>query len=125
MRLSGIVPVTRAWNPGTRGRDLRHEIETRSPLPPCFLAEIISQTVLLDHVLSLGVWDAELLLAERRRRPRPGGKWHLDEVFIRIRGVLHNLWRPVDQQGAVLNILVQERGMGPLPSVSSNAHCMG
>ena len=27
----------------------------------------------------------------RRRRPRPGDKWHLDEVFIRIRGELHYL----------------------------------
>src|SRR4029079_9249184 len=31
--------------------------------------------------------------ALRRRRPRPGDKWHLDEVFIRINGVQHSLWR--------------------------------
>ncbi len=29
----------------------------------------------------------------RRRRPRPGDKWHLDEVFIKIRGKDHYLWR--------------------------------
>jgi putative transposase len=36
----------------------------------------------------------------------------LDEVFIRIRGVLHYLWRAVDQRGVVLDILVQERRDG-------------
>jgi putative transposase len=85
-------------------------------------------------VFSLSLRDVELILAERgvmvthesirswcqkfgaefakrlhRRRPRPGDTWHLDEVFIRIRGVLHYLWRAVDQQGVVLDILVQEK----------------
>ncbi len=45
----------------------------------------------------------------RRRRPRPGDKWHLDEVFISINGVMHHLWRAVDQDGTVLDILVQRR----------------
>jgi len=45
----------------------------------------------------------------KRRRPRPGDKWHLDEVFIRIRGKLHYLWRAVDQHGNVLDILFQSR----------------
>src|SRR6476661_8481454 len=45
----------------------------------------------------------------RRRRPRPGDKWHLDEVFIRINGKIHYLWRAVDQHGNVLDILVQPR----------------
>ena len=45
----------------------------------------------------------------RRRRPRPGDKWHLDEVFIRINGETHYLWRAVDQDGNVLDILVQSR----------------
>ena len=45
----------------------------------------------------------------KRRRPRPGDKWFLDEVFIRIRGKLHYLWRAVDQDGNVLDILVQSR----------------
>lgn len=38
----------------------------------------------------------------RRRQPRFGDKWHLDEVAIRIRGVQHWLWRAVDQTGLVL-----------------------
>ena len=45
----------------------------------------------------------------RRRRPRPGDKWHLDEVFLTIHGVRHYLWRAVDQDGHVLDILVQSR----------------
>ncbi len=85
-------------------------------------------------MFSLSLRDVELLLAERgivvsyetvrrwcrkfgksfakamrRRRPRPGDKWHFDEVFIRIRGVQHYLWRAVDQEGVVLDILVQDR----------------
>ncbi|MFH9861334.1 IS6 family transposase [Streptomyces sp. NPDC017202] len=45
----------------------------------------------------------------RRRRPRPGGKWHLGEVFVRINGELKYLWRAVDADGTVLDILVQNR----------------
>ena len=99
-----------------------------------FPAEIISHAVWLYHCFSLSLRDVELILAERgvivtresvrqwcirfgtdfarrlrRRRPRPGDSWHLDEVFLRINGVLHYLWRAVDQNGVVLDILVQER----------------
>ncbi len=45
----------------------------------------------------------------RRRRPRSGDKWHLDEVFIKINGERKYLWRAVDQDGMVLDILVQNR----------------
>jgi len=45
----------------------------------------------------------------RHRRPRPGDKWHLDEVFLTINGERHYLWRAVDQDGSVLDILVQSR----------------
>ncbi|MDQ0904514.1 putative transposase [Streptomyces canus] len=45
----------------------------------------------------------------RRRRPRPGDKWHLDEVFIKINGEQKYLWRAVDQDGMVLDILVQNQ----------------
>ena len=45
----------------------------------------------------------------RSRRPRPGDKWHLDEVFVKINGRLRYLWRAVDQHGNVLDILVQSR----------------
>ena len=51
----------------------------------------------------------------RLRRPAEeeassfGAKWHLDEVFIKMNGVQHYLWRAVDQNGAVIDILVQPR----------------
>ena len=45
----------------------------------------------------------------RRRSPRPGDQWHLDEVFLKINGRIHYLWRAVDQDGEVLDILVQSR----------------
>jgi putative transposase len=45
----------------------------------------------------------------RRRRPRPGDKWHLDEVFVKINGITHYLWRAVDHHGNVLDVLVQSR----------------
>lgn len=102
-----------------------------------FPAEIIGHAVWLYHVFNLSLRDVELILAERgvivthesirlwctkfggdlakrlkRRRPPPGDTWHLDEVFIRIRGVRHYLWRAVDQHGVVLDILVQERRNG-------------
>jgi putative transposase len=99
-----------------------------------FPAAIISRAVWLYHVFSLSLRDVELILAERgvfvthesirgwcrkfgaefakrlrKRRPKPGDVWHLDEVFIRINGTLHYLWRAVDQHGVVLDILVQDR----------------
>jgi transposase-like protein len=102
-----------------------------------FPAEIIGHVVWLCHVFSLSLRDVELLLAERgiivsyetvrlwckkfaesianrlrRRRPRTGDRWHMDEVFIRIQGVQHYLWRAVDQDGVVLDILVQKRRDG-------------
>src|SRR4028118_1975630 len=45
----------------------------------------------------------------RRRLPCAGDKWHLDEVAIKIAGVQHWLWRAVDQNGMVLDVLVQSR----------------
>jgi putative transposase len=99
-----------------------------------FPAEVICHAVWLYHVFSLSLRDVELILAERgivvthesirqwcrtfgtditrrlrKRRPRPGDTWHMDEVFIRIRGELLYLWRAVDQDGVVLDILVQAR----------------
>jgi putative transposase len=44
-----------------------------------------------------------------RRAPRRGDKWHLDEVLITIAGTKHWLWRAVDQEGFVLDVLVQSR----------------
>ncbi len=99
-----------------------------------FPAEVIEHAVWLYHCFSLSLRDVETILAARgivvsyesirdwslrfghmfanvlkRRRPRPGDRWHLDEVFIRIRGKAHYLWRAVDQDGHVLDILVQSR----------------
>ena len=45
----------------------------------------------------------------RRRAPARGDKWHLDEVVVSIAGEKHWLWRAVDQNGFVLDVLVQRR----------------
>ncbi len=42
----------------------------------------------------------------RRQRPRPSDRWHLDEVFVKIRGKTLYLWRAVDDEGEVPDILV-------------------
>jgi putative transposase len=99
-----------------------------------FPGEIISHGVWLYYRFPLSYRDVQELLLEfgidvsheairqwcgkfgqdyanqlRYRRPRPGGKWHLDEVFITINKERHSLWRAVDQDGTVLDILVQRR----------------
>ena len=48
----------------------------------------------------------------RRRRPRPSDRWHLDEVFLKIGGRTVYLWRAVDDEGEVLDILVNRSGTG-------------
>jgi putative transposase len=45
----------------------------------------------------------------RVRRPAPTGRWHLDEVFVSIAGRQMYLWRAIDDEGEVLDILVQAR----------------
>jgi putative transposase len=45
----------------------------------------------------------------RRRLLATGDKWHLDEVVLKIAGKKHWLWRAVDQDGIVLDVLVQSR----------------
>ncbi len=97
-------------------------------------AGIISHAVWLCHLFSLSLRDVERILAERgisvthesirtwcltfggtfarklkRRWPKPGDTWHLDEVFLKLDGKLRYLWRAVDQYGVVLDILVQDR----------------
>jgi putative transposase len=59
-----------------------------------------------DWCLKFGQTYANRL---RRRSPRAGDQWHLDEVFLKINGRVHYLWRAVDQDGDVLDILVQSR----------------
>ena len=51
----------------------------------------------------------EVALLLRRKRERIGSEWHLDEVFIKMNGVQHYLWRAVDENGVVINILVQPK----------------
>ena len=45
----------------------------------------------------------------RRRRPRPTSRWHLDEMVVTIAGRQFWLWRAVDDEGEVLDLLVQRR----------------
>ena len=45
----------------------------------------------------------------RRRQPASGDHWFLDEVFVNIQGQRHYLWRAIDQDGDVLDILLQHR----------------
>jgi len=99
-----------------------------------FPGEIIGHAVWLYFRFSLSYRDVEELMAARgiivtyetirhwcrkfgqqyanqlcRRRARTGDTWHLDEVFLKINGKLHSLWRAVAQHGNVLDILVQSR----------------
>jgi len=99
-----------------------------------FPAEIVQCAVWLYFRFPLSYRDAEDLLAERgievsyetvrrwalkfgldyarklrRLRPRPDGRWYLDEVFVSINGKRRYLWRAVDGEGEVLDILVQPR----------------
>src|SRR6266850_1267098 len=99
-----------------------------------FPAEIISHCVWLYFRFALSFRDVEEMLAMRgvaltyetvrewclkfgqtyandlrRRSPRPGDRWHLDEVFLKINRRIHYIWRAVDQDGEVLDILVQSR----------------
>ena len=45
----------------------------------------------------------------RKRRPRPHSIWHLDEVYLKIDGHMVYLWRAVDAEGEVLDVLVQSK----------------
>ena len=99
-----------------------------------FPGEIISHGVWLSYRFTLSYRDVQELLFERgitvsheavrqwcrkfgqdyanrlrRRHPQPGDKWYLDEVFLTINGKRHYLWRAVDQDDNVLDILVQSR----------------
>jgi putative transposase len=99
-----------------------------------FSPEIIQHAVWLYARFTLSFRDVEDLLAERgidvsnetvrrwflkfgrlvsrnlrRSRPRASGRWHLDEMVIKVRGRKHWLWRAVDDEGEVLDFLVQPR----------------
>src|SRR5215210_7620429 len=99
-----------------------------------FPSEIIRHAIWLYLRFTLSYRDVEELLAERgldlsyetirrwvlkfgpliarglrQRRPRPGDRWHLDEMVVRIAGRRMYLWRAVDQEGEILDVLVQSR----------------
>ena len=61
--------------------------------------------------LGSGVWPLvrSTRARLRRRRGRLGVTWHLDELFVKIQGRRRYLWRAVDQDGDVIDILVQSR----------------
>src|SRR5580700_1526966 len=98
-----------------------------------FPPEIIQHAIWLYLRFTLSYRDVEELVAERgldlsyetvrrwvlkfgpviarrlRRRPRPSNRWHLDEMVVRIAGKRMYLWRAVDREGGVLDMLVQHR----------------
>src|SRR6266446_112506 len=53
--------------------------------------------------------DAVIARRLRRRRPRPSDRWYLDEMLVRIGGERMYLWRAVDHEGEILDMLVQSR----------------
>ena len=67
---------------------------------------VVSHETVRQWALKFGQGIAHWI---RRRLPRAGDKWHLDEVVVKIAGKTHWLWRAVDQNGIVLDILVQSR----------------
>jgi putative transposase len=66
----------------------------------------ISYETVRSWVLKFGPVIAQRL---RRLRPRPSDRWHLDEMVVRIAGERMYLWRAVDHEGEVLDMLVQRR----------------
>ena len=99
-----------------------------------FPPDVIRQAVWLYFRFTLSLRDVEELLAQRgievsyetircwtlkfgrlfarnlrRARPRPTTRWHLDEMVVKIRGRRMLLWRAVDDEGEVLDVLVQKR----------------
>ena len=66
----------------------------------------VSYETVRRWVLKFGATVAQRL---RRRRPRPSDRWHLDEMVVRIAGRRMYLWRAVDHEGEILDMLVQRR----------------
>src|SRR6202165_5865229 len=66
----------------------------------------VSYETVRRWVLKFGPGVARRL---RRSRPRPSDRWHLDEMVVRIAGKRMYLWRAVDHEGEVLDMLVQRR----------------
>ena len=85
----------------------------RFPLSFREVEELMLQRGVVVSYETIRAWCAKFGQAYanqlHRRRARPGDKWHLDEVFVKINGTIHYLWRAVDQHGNVLDVLVQPR----------------
>jgi putative transposase len=71
-----------------------------------FRGIVVSHETIRQWALKFGREFANII---RQRLPRPGDKWHLDEVVLKIAGKTHYLWRAVDHDGVVLDVLVQSR----------------
>jgi putative transposase len=66
----------------------------------------ISYETVRRRVLKFGPWITRKL---RQRRPRPSHRWHLDEMVVRIAARRMYLWRSVNHEDEILNMLVQRR----------------
>jgi putative transposase len=66
----------------------------------------VSYETVRRWVLKFGATVAQRL---RRRRPRRSDRWHLDEMVVRVAGRRMYLWRAVDHEGEILDMLVQRR----------------
>ncbi|WP_418514654.1 IS6 family transposase [Deinococcus sp. RM] len=84
----------------------------RFPLSQRDVQELLHERGIQVSHETLRQWNikfAPLLTEElRHREPRRGSRWYLDEVYVEVGGQKHWLWRAVDDDGAVLDILLQE-----------------
>ncbi len=85
----------------------------RFPLSFCDVEDMLAERSLDVSYETVRRWALKFGLdyarTLRRLRPRPDARWHLDEVFVSINGKRMYLWRAVDGEGEVLDILVQSR----------------
>ncbi len=128
----GLVTPIRACGPA--GGQVARGMKKISHKGYRFPLEIIQQAIWLYVRFTLSFRDVEDLLAERgimvsyetvrrwvnhfgpmiaanlrKRRPKPYTTWHLDEVYLKIDGRMVYLWRAVDAEGEVLDVLVQAK----------------
>ena len=89
----------------------------RFPLSLRMVEEMLAArgiTVSYETVRQWGLkFGRDIANSLRRRAPRRGDKWHLDEVVLTIGGKRQYLWRAVDKDGFVLDVLVQSRRDAP------------
>jgi putative transposase len=97
------------------GEIIRHAVwlYDRFPLSHRDVAELLFARGIIVSYEAIRKWCRKFGQAyantRRQRRSRPGDKWHLDEVFITLNKQRHYLWRAADQEGVILDILVQRR----------------